>query len=425
MASLKGREYLARKLAGKQTSCSLRYRYYEMHNGIDIKDSPLTSSYDWAKPCLGWCAKAVDSLADRLDFRGFDNDSFDINGIYELNNPDVLYDSAMLSALITSCSFIYISQGDDGFPRMQVIDGRHATGIIDPITNMLTEGYAELEHSDTGQVTRSAYFTPDSTVIYDRGQDYIIPNPAPYALLVPVIYRPDPKRPFGHARITRACMAIVQSALRTIRRSEVSAEFYSFPQKYVLGLDQNAEMLDRQKATISSFLQFTKDEDGDRPTVGQFQQQSMAPYNEQMRMFAGLFAAETGLTLDDLGFPTENPSSVEAIKAQHENLRLAARKAQKTFSTGFLNAGYLAACLRDDFPYRRDMIYKSVPKWRPIFEPDAATLSLIGDGAIKVNQAVPGYFGKDNLEDMVGQSASSDSSAQAFNFDDLAEEEET
>lgn len=52
-------------------------------------------------------------------------------------------------------------------------------------------------------------------------------------------------------------------------------------------------------------------------------------------MFAGLFAGETGLTLDDLGFVTDNPSSAEAIKASHENLRLIARKAQRTFGTGF------------------------------------------------------------------------------------------
>ena len=62
-------------------------------------------------------------------------------------------------------------------------------------------------------------------------------------------------------------------------------------------------------------LQFTKDEDGDKPTVGQFTQQSMSPYTEQLRTFAALFAGETGLTLDDLGFVTDNPSSAEAIKA--------------------------------------------------------------------------------------------------------------
>jgi hypothetical protein len=39
-------------------------------------------------------------------------------------------------------------------------------------------------------------------------------------------------------------MDYTQSALRTIKRSEISAEFYSFPQKYVLGLDENAEQMD-------------------------------------------------------------------------------------------------------------------------------------------------------------------------------------
>ena len=200
-------------------------------------------------------------------------------------------------------------------------------------------------------------------------------------------------------------MKLVQSALRTLKRSEVSAEFYSFPQKYVLGVESDAEKMDKWQATMSSFLSFSKDEDGDRPTIGQFTQQSMSPYIEQLRMFAALFAGETGLTLDDLGFVSDNPSSAEAIKASHENLRLAARKAQRTFGSGFLNVGYLAACLRDNYPYLRQQIYLTTPTWEPIFEPDAAMLSSIGDGAIKINQAIPGYFGKENLRNLTGINA--------------------
>ena len=55
--------------------------------------------------------------------------------------------------------------------------------------------------------------------------------------------------------------------MRTLKRSEVSAEFYSFPQKYVLGLEPGVEM-DKWKATISSLMQISKDEDGDKQTVG-------------------------------------------------------------------------------------------------------------------------------------------------------------
>jgi hypothetical protein len=42
------------------------------------------------------------------------------------------------------------------------------------------------------------------------------------------------------------------------------------------------------------------------------------------------------------------------------------------------------------------------PVWLPVFEPDAAMLSTVGDGAIKINQAVPGYFTKESLKTLTG-----------------------
>lgn len=197
-------------------------------------------------------------------------------------------------------------------------------------------------------------------------------------------------------------MQLTQSALRTLRRSEVSAEFYSFPQKYVLGLSEEAEQMEKWQASMSSFLDFRKDDEGDKPTVGQFQQQSMTPFTEQLKSIASLFAGETGLTLDDLGFSTSNPSSCEAIKAAHENLRLTARKAQRTFGSGFLNVGYLAACVRDNMPYRRDRFYLTKPTWAPIFEPDASALSGLGDAIYKINEAFPGYLGERSVKQMTG-----------------------
>lgn len=408
MAEYEGIAYLRRKLNTKQSRVNLRYKYYEMKNVVKDMSKMTPPGMRWLTASLGWCGKSVDSLADRLVFKEFTDDNFDINQIYQMNNPDVLFDSAVLSALIASCCFIYISPDDEGFPRLQVIDGANATGIIDPITGLLKEGYAILERDRNKQVTLEAYFTPGRTDYIRKGQKEIesYDNAAPYPLLVPIIYRPDAVREFGHSRISRAQMQIMQSALRTLKRSEISAEFYSFPQKYVVGLSEDAEEMDKWRATMSSMLTFSKDEDGDSPQLGQFTQQSMSPYIEQFRMFAAAFAGETGLTMDDLGFVSDNPSSADAIKAAHENLRLAARKAQRNFGSGFLNAGYLAACVRDNYPYLRRQVYLTKPTWEPIFEPDAAMLSGIGDGAIKINQAVPGYFGSDNLRTLTGIDAS-------------------
>ena len=400
-----GIDYLRRKLATKQSRVNQRYRYYEMKNRVRDFNIVIPSEWTWLTACLGWSTKAVDSLADRLVFRGFSNDNFSLNQIFEMNSRDILADSAILSACIASCCFVYISPDEDGYPRLQVVDGYNATGILDPITMLLREGYAVIERDPrTGAITREAYFTAEETVFYDliTGETFSQVNPASYALLVPIIYRPDARRPFGHSRISRACMEIQQAALRTLKRSEVTAEFYSFPQKYVTGLSNDSETLDKWQATISSMLQFTKDEEGDKPTLGQFQQQTTAPFMEQLRILASLFAGETGLTLDDLGFAGDNPSSAEAIKASHENMRLTARKAQRTFGSCFLNVGYLAACVRDDFPYLRRQFYLTEPKWEPIFEPDATQLAGIGDAAFKIQQSFPEYFTEEKLHDLTG-----------------------
>lgn len=403
MAETKGVEYLRRKLAGKRVRVLKRYRYYEMKNAVQDFNMVTPPEFRAFQACLGWCGKAVDALADRLVFRGFREDNFDLTAIYRMNNADVLFDSAVLSALITSCCFLHITADADGYPLLEVVHGGDATGVLDEATGLLTEGYAVLQRDDNENPTLEAYFQPGRTTYYRPGEpEEVRTNAAAWPLLVPILHRPDARRPFGHSRISRACMQIMQGALRTIKRSEISAEFYSFPQKYVLGMSPDAERLDKWRATISSFLRIDKDEDGERPTLGQFQQQSMSPYTEQLRTFAALFAGETGLTLDDLGFVTDNPSSAEAIKASHENLRLAARKAQRTFGSGFLNAGYLAACVRDNYPYQRRQLYLTTPVWEPVFEPDAAMLSSIGDGVGKLNQAVPGYFNADNLRDLTG-----------------------
>ncbi|MEN2465919.1 hypothetical protein [Ornithinibacillus sp. JPR2-1] len=401
---MKGIDYLRSKLDLYRKGALYRQKIYDMKNhdvspGITIPNN-LRQQY---KATLGWGAKAVDSLADRLVFREFANDNFGINEIFQMNSADILFDDAKLSSLINSCSFIYISEGDDDIPRLQVIQGSEATGILDPVTRLLTEGYAVLSRDEYGKPKEELYFVTGRTDHFVNGDLYrSVDNNAPAPLLVPIIHRPDSSKPFGRSRITPSAIYYQKYAKRTLERADITAEFYSWPQKYVVGTSQDSEAMDNWKATISSFLEFTKDDAGDKPTLGQFTVPSMSPFVEQLRTAASGFAGETGLTLDDLGFPSDNPSSAEAIKASHETLRLAAEKAQRDFSSGFLNVGYLAASLRDNHPYSRSQLYQTKAKWEPVFKPDASTISLIGDGAVKINQAIPGYFGNGNLRDLTG-----------------------
>lgn len=395
--------YLKRKLALKQSRVQTRYRYYEMKECHTPRNLmvPVELKNKFSIK-LGWCTKAVDSLADRLQFRGFKNDNLDLTSIYQMNNFDVLADSAILGALITSCDFIYISMDKNGYPRMQVIDGYNATGIMDEITGMLEEGYAVLDRDENDQIISEAYFGKGYTDFYIKGQEpYRIENICSYPLLVPIVYRPDAKRPFGHSRISRACMKYQNNVADTLLNMAICSETNAFVQKYIAGSDPDMEF-DSSRAWMSSFLNISASEDGTKPDLGQFQQASLAPYIDEIETQASLFAGEVGLTLDDLGFSKSNPASVDAIRASHENLRLTARKAQRQFGVGFLNAGYLAACLRDEFAYNREVLYETKPIWEPVFEPDANAIGMIGDAAVKVNSAVPGYFNAENLRDLTG-----------------------
>ena len=399
-----GIPYLQNKLNMKRLRVMRRYIYYDMKNvtfDFGISSPPELKLWN---SVVGWCAKAVDSLADRLDFHGFRDDVFDLTGIYDMNNRDVLFNSAILGALISSCDFIYISEDETGFPRLQVIDGGNATGVIDPITMMLNEGYAVLERDELGNPTREAYFTYEYTAYYEGGNLVETrANKAPYPCLVPFVFRPDSVRPFGHSRISRACMSIMGSALRTVKRSEISAEFYSFPQKWATGVDQSVEQMDKWTAAMSAMIKFSLNEDGqDHVRLGQFTQQSMTPHVEQLKMFASLFAGEVGLTLDDLGFPQSNPSSYDAIKAAHENLRLTAKKAQQNFNVGIMNAGFLAACIRDNFKYQRSQLTFTKPVWTPVFPADVSMLGAIGDAIGKINTAYPDYLTEDKIFEITG-----------------------
>lgn len=407
---MKGIKYLDEKLEQKRTRVLTRYKFYEQKaSALDLGIS-TPKGLEWLSTINGWCTKAVDNLADRLQFDGFDEDIFNFMSMFNQNNPDIFFDDAMLSALISSCSFVLITEGEkteqDGQRvRFQVIDGGNATGVIDDYTKLLTEGYAVLDRDEDDKILSYAYCTPGRTEIYESGND----NPiaveefsSRYCALVPIIYKPDAKRQFGHSRISRACMDYAKSAMRIVKRAEIAAEFYSFPQKYVTGLSQDSEKIDSWQATMSALLAFTKDDEGGSPTIGQFTSGSMSPHIEQLRATASMFAGETGLTLDDLGFVTSNPSSAEAIKAGHESLRLMATKAQKCFGVGFKNVGYMGACIRDNQDYRREELFETKALWKPTFEPDAAMLSAIGDGVLKLNQAMPGFVDDAKMRTMTG-----------------------
>ena len=44
--------------------------------------------------------------------------------------------------------------------------------------------------------------------------------------------------------------------------------------------------------------------------------------------------------------------------------------------------------MRDEFRYARSQFVRTKVKWEPLFEADANTMTMIGDGVVKLNQAL-------------------------------------
>lgn len=378
-------ELLRAELAKKQRWIRRKYDYYEQKNQhadpspiVPVKEKYVYNS------TLGWCTKAVDELSNRLVVDSLDDDNFSMWELFEINNKDILFDSAFRSALISACCFIYVFRNDDGV-RLQLIDGRNATGVIDPTTFMLMEGYAVLDADENGIPTLEAYFTPEETVYFDRVNkaEMSVPNPTGYPLLVPVIYRPDAdRRPFGQSRISKALMDIQDKARYTITCLEVAREFGAFPQKYVVGLAQDAEF-DTLNNAYKQILAIDKDGDGDKPVVGQFNQISLSSYLAQLQEYRSEFDREAGLD-------------------SREALEIVANGAQRTFGTNLLNVGLVASCLRDEQHYNRSLIHRTNVIWRPVFAMDTASISTFGDGIIKINQAVPDAISAKTIQLLTG-----------------------
>lgn len=415
-----GKGYLISKLNTVSGHVKRRYSYYKMKNENDLLSIaiPLDVMKRF-RSRLGWCTKAVDLLGDRLAINRFKNDTYGMQGIYADNNADVLFSSAIKGALISGCDFIYIYQ-NDGNVKMQVIGGRNATGILDDTTHLLTEGYAVLKRNqENDSVLLDAYFTPEYTEYtdYQTNETWTIPNRTGNCLLVPIINHPEEgDRQFGCSRISRAMMNVQDKAEKLMTETAVLAEVNSWPQKWISGLAEGTDV-DVMRATFSSMLRFGKDDDGDRPTLGQFTQMSFNDHIALFDSYVSDFSGISSLTRDDLGYVTENPSSAESKKAALESLRVTASQCQRDFSIGFLNAGYVAACLRDDEAYTRNLIKDTKILWKPLVEPDATTLSSIGDGIIKINQAIPGYFTSENISDLLGIEASTEIAANDGLFD--------
>ena len=312
---------------------------------------------------LGWTAKGVRALTDRSKLLGFESaddsdDPFGVSTIAFQNNFRLKFPAAQTSSAIHGCSFLAVSQGDvqSGEPETLVMPraADSAAAIWDYRRDRLRAFLSVTGQSATGQLESLVMYLPDKVVTLIRqGGAYgsywradVRRNPLGFVSVAPLAHGYDLTKPLGHSRITRASMGYVDSAIRTITRAEVSAEFYSAPEYYLFGSDVSSFVGDDKWSALMGRIKALDIEDGeDKPDLHRFTGASPQPHTDQLRMWANLFADDQDL---DVKFAdNSNPSSAEAIFAAKETLITSTNKANDVWGWGAERAMEIAVMLRD------------------------------------------------------------------------------
>ncbi|WP_270207986.1 phage portal protein [Eggerthella lenta] len=322
----------------------IRERYYNAHNRLKDLGISIPPPLKRIETVVGWPEKAVDYIADRAVLEGFTfggvDESEELNAVMDENDFLSTYSQAVTDALVSSCAFITVTRGKGGEPPAIVSahSARDSAALWDDRLKRIRCGLAvaEFERDREGRIKGPLLmnmFTSSHVLCLRKARNgrYVLESRLEHSqgrpLMEAIRYKPKIGRPFGKSRVSRTVMSITDSAVREALRSEVSAEFFTAPQKYILGAEDSIfDEKGKWEQYIGNWIALTKDEDGEVPKIGQFSQGSMQPHTEYMRSLAARLSGETGVPISSLGVIHDNPSSAEAIYAAKEDAVIDAAK---------------------------------------------------------------------------------------------------
>lgn len=244
-------EQMFKKLDEKASKNHLLDVYYDGHRAFRDLGISVPDSMQNTHAALTWPKKAVTALARKHKFEGFslagDLDPFDLNEALERNRFSSELVQAIGSAYKHGVSFLAVSRGIVSVGEPEVIvrayDAHTMTAIWDGRRRCLSAALSR-EYAPSGGVSSKklmsmtvwlegkmvfAHCEPGSSVWHVD----VVEMPTKRVLVEPLVYDPTLTRPFGYSRITPEVRYLTDVALRTLVRTEVSAEFYSSPQRYV------------------------------------------------------------------------------------------------------------------------------------------------------------------------------------------------
>lgn len=388
----------------------LRKRYYYGHNALKDLGIAIPPQLRNLEAVVCWPQKAVDSLAVRSQFDGFFASSPEtqamLDAIVRRSRLDTKYRQARHSTLIHSCSFVTVTTDERGQARIDIYSAEDAAARWDKRRGCIAYGMTIEEYRE-GKPSRVTLYTDDARVElwadeldlwHWEAQHYTMGRPTMEA----IVYRRTDDRPFGQSRVSRAVMSTTDSAVRECVRGEISAEFATSPQKYLLGVDDGAFANKTMwEAYIGNIMAIGRDENGEVPQFGQLSQGSMEQHASYMRQLAAKFSGETNVPISQLGVIHDNPSSAEAMQMACEPLVIEAEDFNAGARDALNTVALMAIAAELDVPM--DELPSEYTDFTANFK-SAALPSIVSqsDAMVKLASVVPGFAGTSVFYEQVG-----------------------
>ncbi len=384
--------------------------YYEQHNRVRPLGISTPPSFDAVDCVTGWCHKAVHAHAMRSVFDGYvfaGKEDADLSRLVAQNDLRGLYQQAVASSLVYGVSFLTVMRGQDWQPaaKVRLFSANQACALWDKDEGRIACGIVLAGVDRKGEPTKYILHEPGAVLTFGRepGGAWALTsadaNALGVPLMVPIVNDPDPDRPLGHSMLTPELLSIVDKAMRDVQRMELGAEFFTFPQRYVLGASEGLFSVPSDEdadeggdapavsspqakwdAYVGAIWAITRDEDGELPQVGQFTPSSAENFTAMFENDAQRFSGATNVPLAQLGVLSNTYTSSDALGAANDPLILEVETMNRRNAAAMEQVARLMMCAKEGAKSVSELGERAHTVQAYMKDPSKATFAASADG---------------------------------------------
>lgn len=400
--------------------------YIEMKNATKDLGISIPPDLTGVNSIVGWADKAMRVRAVRSKFQGFvfeGEQDRRLDTLVRRNNLIEKYARACRGALTYGCSAMTVMRGATLRQPPVMVRSFSANQCCmkwDKDEDGIGCGIAAVGVDREGIANRYVLHEPDAVVTIWRNDEYVWycavePHPMGRPLMVPLVHDADDDRPLGHSVVTPEVMGIIDKAMRDVLRMEVGAEFFTAPQRYILGADPDLFSLDSVKETyeeaegeddsddaesqprpvdprkmmrayLGAFLALTRDVEGNVPQVGQFPAGDAGNFISVFENDAQRFSGATNVPLGQLGVLSNTYTSSDALGAANDPLILDVEAINRSMGASMEEVARLMMALDRGIAYDA-LTDRELGVVAQFVDPAQPTISATADAWTKIGSA--------------------------------------